>query len=88
MLAGESPSVAVFVTVKSVSSAMTRLVCAGNTDATFTSVTMTVKLFVALRAPSLTTVVKMLVVGPCASVGVQVITPLAEILAPDGGLMS
>ena len=35
-----------------------------------------------------TTVVMMFVPGPCGRVGVQVMTPLALMLAPDGGLTS
>ena len=50
----------------------------------FTSLTVTVKLFVSLNdgEPLLVnTVVKVLVVGPCDSPGVQVIIPLAEMAA-------
>ena len=50
----------------------------------FTSLTTTVKVLVALRGSeplSATMLVNVLVLGPCASVGVQVITPLAEMLA-------
>jgi hypothetical protein len=50
----------------------------GNTGGLFTSLTTTVNTFVALRfddPSSVTIVVNVLVLGPCASVGVQVITP-------------
>src|SRR6185503_12552275 len=89
MLGGMSESVAALVTVNNVNSATVRFVCAGSTGALFTSVTTTVKLFVALRdgVPlSLTIVVIAFVLGPCVSVGVQVMIPFASITAPDGGL--
>ena len=50
--------------------------------------TITVKLLVALNGGtplSVTMVVIRLVLGPCASVGVQVITPLVSMVAPGGG---
>ena len=48
--------------------------------------TKTRKEFVALRPePSLTMVVMMLVVGYCDVAGVQVMTPLELIIAPEGG---
>ena len=61
------------------------------TGAWFTSFTVTVKEFVALKDGeplSVTVVTKRLMLGPCASAGVQVITPFASIAAPDGALMS
>src|SRR5439155_7519578 len=65
-----------------------RLVCAGNTGGLFTSVTTTVKLLVALSggAPlSVTLMVIGFVLGPCASVGVQVKIPLVGLtVAPAG----
>ena len=60
VLAGTSPSVAVFVTSSVVSSSTVRSACSGSTGALFTSVTVTVKLLVALKAGvplSVTTVV-------------------------------
>jgi len=77
----------VFITVSSVSSLIVRVAWTGSTGALLTSSTTTVKLLVALRAGlplSVTTVVMVLVVGPCASLGVQAITPLESILAPSG----
>ena len=80
-----SESVAALVTVRVVSSLIVWL--AGvwvNDGALFTSLTMTVKVLVALRFGeplSVTMMVKVLVLGPCASVGVQVMTPVAEMLA-------
>ena len=59
-----------------------------NAGALLNSFTTTVKLFVALSAGvplSVTMVVNVLVLGPCASLGVQRITPLAAMLAPVGG---
>ena len=61
--------------------------CAGSDGALFTSVTTTLKLLVALNGGvplSTTRVVIVFVLGPCASVGVQVITPELEIVAPEG----
>jgi len=49
---GTSVSVARFVTLKVVSSRIVRLVCAGNVGALLVSLTVTVKLFVALLAES------------------------------------
>ena len=59
-----------------------------NTGLTFTSSTVTVNALVTLASPSLTTVVIVLVEGPCASVGVQLITPLVSITAPTGAFSS
>src|SRR5438874_1534063 len=85
MLAGRSGSLAVLVRVKVVSSLIvwSAGVCR-KVGALFTSLTTTVKELVALSGGeplSVTVVVKVLVLGPCASVGVQVITPSAEMLA-------
>src|SRR5664279_3519000 len=76
-----SLSLAVFVTTTAVTPLIVRFVWLGNTGATFTSFTVTVKLFVALKLPSLTMVMNTFVLGPCASVGVQVITPFVLMLA-------
>src|SRR5213593_4191390 len=81
VLAGRSASLAVFVTVSVLSSAMVRSVGTVSTGALLGSVTTTVKLLVSLDggAPlSLTRTVIRLVLGPWASVGVQVSTPLLE----------
>src|SRR2546421_4360905 len=77
--------------VSSVSSLIVRLVCAGRTGALFTSVATTVKLFVALKGGdplSVTLVVKTFVLGPWASVGVQVMIPSEEIVAFVGAVRS
>ena len=53
--------------------------------------TTTVKLLVTLNAGnarSVTTVVKRLVLGTCAPLGVHRIKPWLSIVAPSGGLMS
>ena len=79
---------AVLVTVSALSSLIVRAPGAGNTGALFTSLTVTVKVLVALNGGeplSVTMVVNVLVLGPCASPGVQVMTPLASMLAPAGG---
>src|SRR5213596_2420349 len=76
MLAGRSPSVAVLVTVSVVSSLIVRLVWPVSSGAVFTSLTVTVKELVALRAGvplSVTLVVNVFVLGTCASLGVQLI---------------
>ena len=49
--------VAVFVTTTGVSPLLVMFVWPGSTGARFTSLTVTLKLFVALKLPSLTTVV-------------------------------
>src|SRR5260370_2695214 len=92
MLAGISGSVAELVTVKVVSSL---IVCVGGdvkVGALFTSLTMTVKLLVSLSGGlplSVTRRVMTLVLGPCASVGVQVRTPVAGLrLTPVGAATS
>src|SRR5439155_880234 len=54
-----------------------------NTGARFTSVTVTVKLFVTLKAGtplSVTLTLTTFVLGPCASLGVQLIAPLAGLI--------
>src|SRR5207245_2798333 len=79
--AGKSGSVAEMGSVKGVS---TLIVWVGGTvkvGALFTSLTMTVKLLVSLSGGvplSVTRTVMTLVLGPCALVGVQVSTPVAE----------
>src|SRR6266852_6114632 len=81
VFAGISGSVAELVTIKVVSSL---IVCVDGTvsiGALFTSLTMTVKLLVSLNGGlplSVTRTVMTLVLGPCASVGVQFRTPMAE----------
>src|SRR5208282_5740846 len=73
--------VAVFVTVRLCNPISVRFVWLGSTGARFTSLTVTLKLLVALRLPSLTTVVSTYNPGPCPSLGVQLITPLVLIAA-------
>src|SRR6266436_223710 len=88
MFVGTSASVARFVTTSAVNSAMVWFVWFGSEGALFTSVTTTVKLLVALKGGtplSVTMVVIVFVLGPCASVGVQLMTPLVSIVAPAGG---
>src|SRR6267143_7170053 len=85
VLAGRSGSLAVLVTTRLASPTMVRLVCVGKTGGLFTSLTTTLKLLVALNWPSVTTVVIVLVPGPCDSSGVQLMTPLVMVI-PAGGL--
>ena len=70
-----------FVTTIGVNPLIVTSVWPGNTGATFTSSTVTIKLFVAFKLPSLTTVVNRLVPGLCVCCGVHVITPLVLMLA-------
>src|SRR5439155_1681760 len=88
VLAGRSESLAVFVTTRVLSSVIDWLSATVRTGALFTSVTMTLKLLVALKggAPlSVTTVIIVFVPGPSASFGVKVLKPLASIFAHAGG---
>ena len=67
-LIGISESKAVFVTSNGVSATIVRFVCAGKTGGTFISLTTTLKLLVALSGGtplSVTTLVIVLVLGPC-----------------------
>src|SRR5690242_5492793 len=68
---------------------MVRSAMAGKDGAVFTSLTVTVKLLVALNGGvplSVTTTVMRLVDGPCASVGVQLIAPVpGATVIPAGG---
>src|SRR5205814_3556566 len=88
VLAGRSASLTVLVTTNALSSLMVWPAGTVSTGALFTSCTTTMKLLVALRggAPlSVTFTVIKLVLGPCASVGVQVSTPeLASRRTPVG----
>jgi len=88
---GESLSVAVFVTISVVNSVTVVSACAGRSGAVFAGLTTTRKLFVALSGGiplSVTTVVMVFVLGACACVGVHVITPADEIVAPAGATSS
>src|SRR5205807_840795 len=89
VLAGTSASVALAVTASALNSSIVWLAGTLSTGATFTSRTVTVKLFVALNAGtplSVTTTVIVFVLGPCASPGVQLITPLLPLIViPEGG---
>src|SRR5207248_1088809 len=76
-------SVALAVTASALNSSIVWLAGTLNTGATFTSRTVTVKLLVALIAASplsVTTTVIVFVLGPCASLGVQVIAPLPGLI--------
>src|SRR3989442_15189366 len=88
MLAGRSGSVAVFVTTNVLSSLIIWSAGTVRTGARFTSVTTTVKLRASLEGgepSSVTRTVIRFVLGPCASVGVQVNRPFVELmLAPSG----
>src|SRR5205823_5317896 len=88
VLAGRSGSLAVAVTVMSVSSLLVRLLIGFSTGGEFTSLTTTVNVLASLSGGvplSVTRTVSMLVEGPCASVGVQVNAPLAELIAAPAG---
>src|SRR6266566_1221745 len=81
LLAGRSESVAVFVTTNVFSSSIIWSAGTVSTGARFTSVTTTVKLPVSLEGgepSSVTRTVIRYVLGPCASVGVQVKTPFGS----------
>src|SRR5438046_7587220 len=88
VLAGRSGSVTVFVTTNVLSSLIIWSAGTVSTGARFTSVTTTVKLRESLEGgepSSVTRTVIKFVLGPCASVGVQVNRPLvALMLAPAG----
>src|SRR5206468_1780599 len=91
VFAGRSASLAVFVTVSVLSSVMVRSGGTVSTGARFTSLTITVKLLVALNGGtplSVTTVAIVPMLGPCVSLGVQRITPPVSMLAPDGGAIN
>src|SRR5881394_1327178 len=79
LLAGRSESVAgLSNTSKASSSVLNSELCSRRTGALFTSLTMRVKLLVSLKAGtplSVTCTVIRLVLGPCASLGVQLNTP-------------
>ena len=83
--AGRSASVVEAVKVNGLPSPTDLLPMAVSTGARFTSVMTMVMVSEAVSAPSLTRTVSMLVLGPCASVGVQVNTPFAgSMAAPEG----
>src|SRR2546425_8842499 len=88
LFAGRSASLAEFVTLRVLSSATVWSVGTVSTGALFASVTTTVKLLVSLDggAPlSVTRTVIKLVLGPWASLGVQLTTPLlASRFTPAG----
>src|SRR6266446_303332 len=84
MLAGRSVSVAVLVTVRVANSLTVWPAMVRRVGALFTSLTVTEKELVALRAGvplSVTLGVNTLLVGPWASVGVQVMIPPALMVA-------
>jgi len=83
--------VAVLVTVIKLSAPTVWEGMTGKLGATFTSRTVTVKLFVALNGGeplSVTIALRRLVLGLWVWLGVQRMTPLASMVAPDGGLIS
>src|SRR5712691_7142524 len=88
VLAGRSGSSALFVTTNVLSSLILWSAGTVSTGARFTSVTTTVRLWASLNGgvpSSVTRTVIKFVLGPCASVGVQVKTPLVGLmLAPAG----
>src|SRR5437762_2908643 len=87
VLAGMSASVAVALTFNAVSSLIVWLAGIVSAGAVFTSLTTTVRLLVALRLgvpSSKTRTVTTLVLGPCASLGVQAIAPFAATVRPAG----
>src|SRR5439155_26715 len=87
VLVGTSASVAVALTLSAVCSAMVCVPGSVNIGGVFTSVTITRKLLVALMLGvplSKTRTVTVLVLGPCASVGVQAMAPLAETVKRSG----
>ena len=85
---------AVFVTVNCVKAKTVRVEMTGNVGAIFTSLTMTVKVFVEVRAGFtksyglllVATVVIKFVLGLWVWAGVQVMTPLALMTMLFGGL--
>src|SRR6266704_3227980 len=80
-LAGMSASVAMAVKASRLPSFTVLSLIGTKTGALFTSLTMTVKLLVSLSGGlplSVTRTLMTLVLGPCASLGVQVSTPVAE----------
>src|SRR6266540_858735 len=84
---GKSESVAGAVKVTVWPMKFVRLAIGDSTGAVFTSVTITWKLLVALKLGeplSKTRTVTVFVLGPCASVGVQAMAPLAETVKPVG----
>src|SRR5438132_729764 len=87
-LTGRSGSVAVFVTINVLNSLIVWFAGTISTGARFTSLTITVKLLVALNGGeplSVTRMVMRLVLERCASIGVQVSTPLlGSRLTPSG----
>src|SRR6266487_1154575 len=88
VLVGRSGSVAEADTASVVSSFKVWSAGTVNTGALLTSLTTTLKLLVPLsggKPLSVTTVVRVFVLGPWASVGSQVIRPLVLIFAPAGG---
>src|SRR5204863_93780 len=83
VFAGRSASVALAVTLRVVCSSIVRSAGTLNTGARFTSRTVTVNLFVALKAGtplSVTLTLTTFVLGPCASFGVQLTTPLPRLI--------
>src|SRR5262245_47103853 len=88
VLAGTSVSLPLAVTVKRLPSLTVRSAITASTGALFTSFTVTLnaRLALTLRAPlPITRTVTGLVPGPCASVGVQLNTPLLALIVMPAG---
>src|SRR6058998_2692908 len=83
-----SASLAVTAKLTRLPSLTVRLAIALSTGALFTSLTITVKVFASLKAGeplSVTRIVIVLVLGPCASPGVQLNSPVDGLIdAPAG----
>src|SRR5438552_3484491 len=91
LLAGRSASVAVALTLSVVCSVIVWSAGTVNTGARFTSLTVTVNVLVTLRAGtplSVTLTLTAFVLGPCASVGVQLIAPVAGLMVMPVGARS
>src|SRR5204862_446650 len=83
VLAGRSASFALAFTFSVVCSAIVWSAGTVNTGARFTSLTITLNVLVTLRAGTLSLPAALpilFVLGPCASVGVQLIAPLAGLM--------
>src|SRR5438477_484523 len=91
VLAGRSASVAVAFTLSDVCSLIVWSAGTVNTGARFTSLTITWNVLVTLRAGtplSVTLTLTAFVLGPCASVGVQLIAPLAGLMVMPAGALT
>src|SRR5919204_96531 len=90
VLAGRSASVACAVNVSSVCSSTVLSAIGASTGAWLTSLTVTCTVWLALSAGvllSVTTTSNEYTPGPCASLGVQVKTPVFGLMAAPGGIV-